>query len=103
MAENPEVPGILSLDSLCCSRSLWDDYMISMRGEEGILDELNPGRRGCLGFLRHRPGFKPDEHRDLLWKWWEAKRHFLLTVAGSAIGSLLAFFLAWLARRFGIR
>lgn len=100
---NIEVSPSISLDKLCCFRSLWVDYAVYGGGDEGTIRELAMDRRGCAGFNPHRPGFKPGEHRDMLLKRWEARRQFFLTVLGSAIGATLALLGAWLTGRLGIK
>jgi hypothetical protein len=93
----------ISLDTLRCFRSLWLEYRLLGGGDEVILSELDTDRRGCRGFDRHRPGFTPSEHLDLLSKRWEARRQFWLTVLGSAAGATLALLVAWLTWWWGIK
>lgn len=92
----------ISLDNLYCFRSLWLGSVYG-RGDEAIIDEIAADRRGCTGFDRHRPGFTPSEHLDLLSKRWEARRQFWFTVLGSATGAALALLVAWLTWRWGIK
>lgn len=93
----------ISLDDLRCFRACWIDYAVYARNDYSILRELEMDRRGCKDFDRHRRGFKPYEHRDLLLKRWETRRQFFFTVVGSAVGSALALLVAWLTWRFGIK
>lgn len=92
----------ISLDNLRCFRSLWLDSVYG-GGDESIIYELAADRRDCTGFDRHKPGFTPSEHRDLLSKRWDARRQFWLTVLGSAVGSALALLVAWLTWHLGIK
>lgn len=86
----------ISLDKLCCYRSLWINYAVFGLGDDGIIRELQEDRRDCAEFDRHRRGFKPSEHKDLLLKRWDSKRQFLLTVLGSVVGALLGLLVGWL-------
>lgn len=89
------------LEVLHCSRSLWVRYDLFYSGTnaEGIFEELEVDRRDCAGFLRHRPGWTPFEHRDLLSKTLEARQKITFAV----VGSLLTLFAAWLTKQLGIR
>lgn len=93
----------ISFDNLCCYRSRWINYAVLGLGDDGILRELQEDRRDCAEFDRHRRGFKPNEHKDLLLKRWDSKRQFFLTVLGSAVGSLLGLLVGWLTWRLGIK
>lgn len=93
----------ISVEGLRCFRSCWTDYGVYGWGEDIVRSELELDRRNCPGFFRHREGWTPNEHRDLLSKRWDTKRQFLFTVLGSAVGSLLAFLIALIAWQFGIK
>jgi hypothetical protein len=82
--------GCPSLDILRCSRSLWVGYDLTYVGTsaEGIFEELEADRRDCAGFLSYRPGWTPNEHRDLLTKALETREKALLAVLSFLLGVL---------------
>lgn len=93
----------LAVENLRCFRSCWTEYGVYDWSEDTVRSELEMDRRDCQGFFRHRPGFKPNEHRDQLLKRWETKRQFFFTVLGSALGSAFALLVAWLTIKFGLK
>lgn len=86
----------LSVENLRCFLSCWTEYGVYGRGEDIVRSELESDRRDCPGFFRHREGWAPNEHRELLSKRWETKRQFFLTVLGAAVGSAFALLVRWL-------
>jgi hypothetical protein len=84
-----------SLEDLQCFRSLWIAYAIHGGGDEGVFSELEVDRRGCEGFLRHRPGWSPNEHRDLLSRRLETREKIALVALGSLLTLIGALLLAW--------
>lgn len=93
----------LSVENLRCFRSCWTEYGVYGWSEDIVRSELENDRRGCPGYFRHREGWKPNEHRDLLSKRWETKRQFFFTVLGAALGSALALLVAWLTVKLGVK
>ena len=94
------VGGCPSLDLLRCSRSLWVSYDLMYVGTDAdaIFEELEGDRRGCRGFLRYRPGWAPNEHRELLSKALETRQKVFFTILGTILGLLAAWvvhFLGW--------
>lgn len=94
------VGGCPSLDHLHCSRSLWVSYDLTYVGTnaDAIFEELEGDRRGCRGFLRYRPGWTPNEHRDLVGKAFETRQKVIFTILGTGLGLLavwIAYFFGW--------
>lgn len=92
------------LDVIRCSRALWVDYDLMYAGtdSDGIFDELEADRRGCEGFLRHEPGWTPNEHRELLKKVLENRRKIVLVLLAAVTGSITGLLGAWVAKILGL-
>lgn len=81
-----------SLDQLRCSRSLWVAYDLAYAETdvEGVYKELlEEDRRCCRGFMWHRPGFPPSEHRDLVLRKLDSWQKLLFAVLGAALALLV--------------
>lgn len=89
----------LSVEKLRCFRSCWTEYGVYEWGEDVVRSELEIDRRDCPGFFRHRQGWTPNEHRDLLSKRLETRQK----IAFAFFGSFLTLLVAWLAKLLGMR
>jgi hypothetical protein len=70
---------------------------------QAIFDEVKEQRRGCVGFLKYRPGFSPKEHRDLLLKRMDSKEKLKFAVLGAIAGGIVAFLFALAQKHFGLK
>jgi hypothetical protein len=82
-----------------CHCNRWEGYELGYSGpsHEALQDELAKGRRTCKSFLRYRPGWSPDEHRQLVLKKEEIRWRWLFLLAGTGLGSAVT----WLAGKLG--
>jgi hypothetical protein len=92
LLSSPESAEHPPLNALSCTRSLWIDYELLNfeSARDGIFAELYKRRRPCEGFLRYRPWWSPNEHRDLLQSKIQSKterREKILITAVSSIGA----------------
>lgn len=95
--------GYPPLDQLCCARSLWVEYdlMYVSTNADALFKELEADRRGCSGFLRHRKGWRPSEHKDLLSKALETRQKIRFTIFGAILGLLVTLLATWISRLLG--
>lgn len=92
-----------SLVKFHCFLSCWTDCAVYGWSEDSVRRELEADRRDCPSFFRHRRGWTPNEHRELVSKRWDTKRQIIITVFGSFLGSALTLLVGWLAWRIGIK
>jgi hypothetical protein len=83
-----------------CHRNLWHGYELGYVGPayEALEDELKKVRRDCEGFFRHRPGWSPAGHLELLLKAHEKRSNLFFLL----LGSILTLLFTWLAKRLGL-
>lgn len=60
--------GLPNIDSVCCYRGLRVVYETACVAPcwDGLSGELESERRGLPGFLKHRAGWSPTEHKGML-------------------------------------
>lgn len=94
-----------NLTKFNCTRSLWVDYDLTYFGAspQGIFDEVKRRRRGCVGYLKYRPGFSPKEHRDLLLKRMDNKEKLKFAVLGAIAAGIVALLFALAAKHLGLK
>ena len=95
-----------NLTNFNCTRSLWVDYDLTYFGgapPQGIFDEVKRRRRGCVGYLKYRPGFSPREHQDLLLQRMDSKEKLKFAVLGAIAGGIVALLSALAAKHLGLR
>lgn len=93
------------LTDLNCTRSLWVNYDLTYyrSSAQGIFDELKRERRGCVGYLKYRPGFSPSEHRDVLLKRMDSNEKLKYATIGAIAGGIVTLFFAWIAKHLGLK
>jgi hypothetical protein len=81
------------VEAVGCSRRLWTDALYyGGKNAETVFEEIERDRNACEGFLGYRPGWSPDEHKELIrGKDVRKERIFLvlLTVVGGSVTALL--------------
>ncbi len=81
-----------------CSKRMWTNYILTYSAPTwpGLSEELKSDRKTCLGWMRFRPGYSPQEHRDFQkahWAVWDTGRSALVA---AFLGALAAALFAWL-------
>jgi hypothetical protein len=92
-----------NLTNFNCARSLWVDYDLTYFGGAPPQGEVKRQRRGCVGYLKYRPGFSPKEHRDLLLKRMDSKEKLKFAVLGAIAGGIVTLLFALAAKHLGLK
>ncbi len=88
-----------------CARGQWIEYEVICAGtdEAAILDEITKTRRPCRKFLRYRPFWSPEEHKELLQKTIDRRERIIISavssIGGGIVGSAVTLLTKWLAKR----
>ena len=90
-----------AIDDLECTKRLWVKYELTYFGlsAEGIKDELSQERRNCPGFMSHRPGYSPEDHKGIQRDNWRTWRNLRANLIVGVIGGSAGAALTWLLTR----
>ena len=90
------------LEGLNCSEGRWVTYDLTYVGTaaDGIQDELTRNRNKCEGFMRHRAGFSPAEHKEMKRQRWLSRWNLVMTLSSGIIGGTIVAILNWMLTKF---
>jgi hypothetical protein len=82
-----------------CTRHLWFNLEIAGGDPDEIREEIDRQRKGCVGYLRYKPGWSPSEHKALVTKKEDRREKIVMVIAGGIIGGIIALFFQWLGQQ----
>lgn len=97
--------GCPPLNQLRCVRKLWVNYDLQNfeNSRDGLFEEIQQRRRPCEGFLRYRPGWSPDEHKELLQARLDRREKIIISSMSAIGASVLTLLGAWLLKLWGLK